>query len=63
MLFRSIAIETALAHARAGDVVLITGKGRHAYQIFADSVIPFDDHAVARQWLRAHAHATTQCSA
>jgi UDP-N-acetylmuramoyl-L-alanyl-D-glutamate--2,6-diaminopimelate ligase len=60
---RRIAIETALAHARAGDVVLIAGKGRHAYQIFADSVIPFDDHAVARQWLRAHAHATTQCSA
>ena len=51
---RRVAIETALAHARAGDVVLIAGKGRHTYQIFADSVIPFDDHAVARQWLRAH---------
>ena len=36
------------------DVVLIAGKGRHAYQIFADSVVPFDDHAVARHWLRAH---------
>ena len=60
---RRIAIETALAHARAGDVVLIAGKGRHTYQIFADSVIPFDDHAVARQWLRAHPRTITQCSA
>ena len=60
---RRMAIETALAHARAGDGVLIAGKGRHTYQIFADSVIPFDDHAVARQWLRAHTHTVTQCSA
>jgi UDP-N-acetylmuramoyl-L-alanyl-D-glutamate--2,6-diaminopimelate ligase len=60
---RRIAIETALAHARAGDVVLIAGKGRHTYQIFADSVIPFDDHAVSCQWLRAHRRAITQCSA
>ncbi len=60
---RRIAIETALAHARSGDMVLIAGKGRHTYQIFADSVIPFDDHAVARQWLRAHARTITQYSA
>ncbi len=60
---RRIAIETALSHARAGDVVLIAGKGRHTYQIFADSVIPFDDHAVACRWLRAHSRTLTQCSA
>ena len=60
---RQIAIEIALAHARPGDVVLIAGKGRHAYQIFADSVIPFDDHTVASQWLRAHRRTATQCSA
>ena len=60
---RQIAIESALAHARAGDVVLIAGKGRHAYQIFADSVTPFDDHAIARRWLRKHRPTIAQCSA
>ena len=44
-LDRRIAIEAALSHARTGDVVLITGKGRRSYQIFANSVIRFDDHA------------------
>ena len=48
---RRRAIETALAEARCGDAVLIAGKGRHAYQIFADRVVPFDDFAVAREWL------------
>jgi UDP-N-acetylmuramoyl-L-alanyl-D-glutamate--2,6-diaminopimelate ligase len=51
---RQLAIEAALTDARAGDVVLVAGKGRHTYQIFADRVIPFDDAAIARQWLRAH---------
>ena len=54
---RRMAIETALAHARTGDVVLIAGKGRNAYQIFSNTVTPFDDHAVARQWLRTRAAA------
>ena len=35
-----------------GDAVLIAGKGRQTYQIFADRVIPFDDFAVARACLR-----------
>jgi UDP-N-acetylmuramoyl-L-alanyl-D-glutamate--2,6-diaminopimelate ligase len=60
---RRIAIQTALTHARTGDVVLIAGKGRQTYQIFADRVIPFDDHAVARRWLRAHRPTVTQRSA
>ena len=49
---RKLAIEAALADARPGDAVLIAGKGRNAYQIFADRVIPFDDFAVARAFLR-----------
>jgi UDP-N-acetylmuramoyl-L-alanyl-D-glutamate--2,6-diaminopimelate ligase len=57
---RRIAIETALSNARFGDVVLIGGKGRQNYQIFANSVIPFDDCAVARQWLQARRPTTTQ---
>jgi UDP-N-acetylmuramoyl-L-alanyl-D-glutamate--2,6-diaminopimelate ligase len=49
---RQRAIEAALGDARPGDAVLIAGKGRDAYQIFADRVIPFDDFAVARACLR-----------
>jgi UDP-N-acetylmuramoyl-L-alanyl-D-glutamate--2,6-diaminopimelate ligase len=60
---RQVAIESALSDARNGDVVLVTGKGRHTYQIFADRVTPFDDAAIARQWLRAHQPAPVQRSA
>jgi UDP-N-acetylmuramoyl-L-alanyl-D-glutamate--2,6-diaminopimelate ligase len=60
---RQMAIQSALADARAGDVVLITGKGRRTYQIFANSVVPFDDHAVARSCLRAQSARMMQCSA
>ena len=59
---RQTAIKTVLAHARIGDVVII-GKGCHTYQIFADCVIPFDDSAVARQWLRANPGRLAQHSA
>jgi UDP-N-acetylmuramoyl-L-alanyl-D-glutamate--2,6-diaminopimelate ligase len=51
---RRSAIEAALADARPGDTVLIAGKGRQTFQILADRAIPFDDAAIARQWLRAH---------
>ena len=60
---RKIAIETALADARCGDVVLLAGKGRHTYQIFANRVTPFDDVAIARQWLRDHQLTLIQRSA
>jgi len=60
---RQLAIEAALTDARSGDVVLVAGKGRHTYQIFADRVIPFDDAAIARQWLRAHQPTPVQRSA
>jgi UDP-N-acetylmuramoyl-L-alanyl-D-glutamate--2,6-diaminopimelate ligase len=53
-LDRMRAIEAALADARPGDAVLIAGKGRNAYQILANRVVPFDDFAVAREWLRSH---------
>ena len=53
---RRRAIEAAMADARPGDSVLIAGKGRHTYQIFADRVVPFDDAEVARRWLRDSVH-------
>jgi UDP-N-acetylmuramoyl-L-alanyl-D-glutamate--2,6-diaminopimelate ligase len=50
---RAAAIAQALAEARAGDVVLIAGKGHEAVQIVGDATLPFDDRAVARDALLA----------
>jgi UDP-N-acetylmuramoyl-L-alanyl-D-glutamate--2,6-diaminopimelate ligase len=48
---RRAAIERALALARAGDVVVIAGKGHEQGQQFADRTLPFDDRTVAREAL------------
>ncbi|RCS29795.1 UDP-N-acetylmuramoyl-L-alanyl-D-glutamate--2,6-diaminopimelate ligase [Rhodanobacter denitrificans] len=45
---RATAIADALQLARAGDAVLIAGKGHETYQEGADGKHPFDDLAVAR---------------
>ena len=37
--------------ARAGDCVVIAGKGHETYQLIGSDVLPFDDRAVARQIL------------
>jgi UDP-N-acetylmuramoyl-L-alanyl-D-glutamate--2,6-diaminopimelate ligase len=50
---RSEAIAAAIAEARAGDVVLIAGKGHEDYQILRDRTIPFDDREAAREALKA----------
>ena len=50
--WRSIA---PLPWPRAGDVVLIAGKGHETYQEGAAGKRPFDDLAVARQVLEARA--------
>jgi UDP-N-acetylmuramoyl-L-alanyl-D-glutamate--2,6-diaminopimelate ligase len=34
--------------ARAGDVVVIAGKGHETYQIIGGTTLPFDDRDVAR---------------
>lgn len=48
---RRAAIEAAINAARAGDIVLIAGKGHETYQIIGDREIPFDDRAVAQEVL------------
>ena len=45
---RAAAIANAMRLARAGDVVLIAGKGHETYQDGATGKRPFDDLAVAR---------------
>jgi UDP-N-acetylmuramoyl-L-alanyl-D-glutamate--2,6-diaminopimelate ligase len=52
-LDRRAAIRDALAVARAGDVVLIAGKGHEQGQLSAGVTVPFDDRAVAREELEA----------
>ncbi len=49
---REAAIRRAIEEARAGDFVLIAGKGHETYQIFADRTIHFDDREVARKVLK-----------
>jgi UDP-N-acetylmuramoyl-L-alanyl-D-glutamate--2,6-diaminopimelate ligase len=50
---RREAIERALRAARAGDVVLVLGKGHEQGQEFADHTEPFDDRVVAAEALVA----------
>ena len=52
---RAIAIDEAIAAARAGDVLVIAGKGHEQGQEFAGGrKLPFDDVTVARKALRLH---------
>ena len=48
------AIGLALSEARAGDVVVIAGKGHESGQIIGDRRIPFHDRDVASDWLLSH---------
>jgi UDP-N-acetylmuramoyl-L-alanyl-D-glutamate--2,6-diaminopimelate ligase len=48
---RREAIREALVWGRAGDTVVIAGKGHETYQIIAGQSFPFDDRLVARQIL------------
>jgi UDP-N-acetylmuramoyl-L-alanyl-D-glutamate--2,6-diaminopimelate ligase len=53
---RQVAIFTAVHHARAGDVVLLAGKGHETYQEIAGIRHPFNDREIAgaalAQWER-----------
>ena len=50
---RAKAIRRAIGEARAGDVVLLAGKGHETYQVLKDRTIGFDDRETARQVLRS----------
>jgi UDP-N-acetylmuramoyl-L-alanyl-D-glutamate--2,6-diaminopimelate ligase len=46
---RAEAIESALNELRAGDVLVVAGKGHEQGQIVGATVLPFDDAAVIRR--------------
>jgi UDP-N-acetylmuramoyl-L-alanyl-D-glutamate--2,6-diaminopimelate ligase len=48
---RRAAIRLALSEARAGDIVLIAGKGHEQVQITSRGTVPFDDKLVAAEAL------------
>lgn len=49
---RERAIALALEEAKAGDIVLLAGKGHETYQVLRDGTIDFDDREKARATLR-----------
>lgn len=49
---RRSAIALAIAQAKAGDSILIAGKGHEDYQLVGDQVLSFDDRIVAAEELR-----------
>jgi len=50
---RRTAIAQAFTNARAGDVVVIAGKGHETTQTTGDKIVPFSDVIVARELLEA----------
>jgi UDP-N-acetylmuramoyl-L-alanyl-D-glutamate--2,6-diaminopimelate ligase len=53
---RRTAIAHAVRDARAGDVVVIAGKGHETVQELRGDSVPFDDRVVAREELERAAH-------
>ncbi|HON56169.1 MAG TPA: UDP-N-acetylmuramoyl-L-alanyl-D-glutamate--2,6-diaminopimelate ligase, partial [bacterium] len=45
-------ISKALEIARAGDIILIAGKGHETYQIIGDKILNFDDRKVVKELLK-----------
>jgi UDP-N-acetylmuramoyl-L-alanyl-D-glutamate--2,6-diaminopimelate ligase len=57
---REKAIGVAMDEARAGDIVLLAGKGHENYQILAERTLEFDDRDMARRALRERGYVETQ---
>jgi UDP-N-acetylmuramoyl-L-alanyl-D-glutamate--2,6-diaminopimelate ligase len=53
---RETAIKRALGEARAGDIVILAGKGHEDYQVLKDRTIRFDDRQVAREVLKRYGY-------
>lgn len=51
---RRKAIRAALSRAKAGDVVLIAGKGHEEYQIIGTTRVHFSDHEVVQEFMESY---------
>ena len=54
---RTKAIESALAEAEAGDIVVVAGKGHEDYQLIGGRIVDMDDRVIITDWMkrnRAH---------
>jgi UDP-N-acetylmuramoyl-L-alanyl-D-glutamate--2,6-diaminopimelate ligase len=60
---RAAAISYAVSLARAGDVVLVAGKGHETGQYIGGAVLPFDDREVTRAALARLASGSASASA
>ncbi len=49
---RLVAIGMATGVARAGDAVLLAGKGHETYQVIGTESVPFDERAIVRSFVR-----------
>ena len=49
---RRAALHTALRQARAGDVVLVAGKGHEEYQVIGKEKIHFSDREIVEEFIR-----------
>jgi len=52
---RCVAIPHAIQQLRAGDILVIAGKGHETYQVLRDTTVPCDDRAIVRQAVGAEA--------
>ena len=57
---RTTAIAKALSTAKAGDVVILAGKGQETYQILASGKIHFDEREVVAKILSGNAEAADE---
>jgi len=53
---RARAVQMAIERARAGDIVLLAGKGHETYQVLRERTIDYDDREEARRVLRGLGH-------
>jgi UDP-N-acetylmuramoyl-L-alanyl-D-glutamate--2,6-diaminopimelate ligase len=60
---REKAIGLVMDEARAGDILLLAGKGHENYQILADRTLDFDDREIARRALRERGFEQTPAGA
>lgn len=49
---RREAIKFAIENAKADDVIVLAGKGHENYQVIGAEKTPFDEHAIAREYMK-----------